>query len=351
MIDPRALERIALTRLPELQVANGLFRATPRVEGVEDETTPARTLQAGMVVLLGLLRAEEAEVSQPFSTGSLRTRILGDLGGEGVTAGELGLSLWAESRAGGDAIGEIEGLIRRATSRGFERVPVEDLAWLGSGLSESAVLTGEPDGGLLAEVTEETAGRLDDRTGLARDVHARRLGSAVPVTSQFHLLHALCQVTRAGATDLRNEASRLATSLIGLQREDGAWPGLIDPVRATAAVIYPVLTVTQLAIAPIALRSASELGLDGDFQGAIEKGMAWATGANLLERELVHEPEARIDRGILPRRKPGALGRGISSAARRITGQANEPEPRSLIIDPAASSEDLGWVLEAWAGR
>jgi len=350
MTEPRALERIALTRLPELQVASGLFRATARIEGVEDETEPATTLQAGIVVLLGLLRAEEAGTDQPFPTGALRTRILGDLGGGDVSPGELGLALWAESRAGGDAISEIDGLIRRATVRGFERVPLEQLAWLASGLSESAVLTGE-DTGLLGEVSGDLTARIVPGTGLARDVHARRLGSAVPVSGQFHLLHALVQMVRSGSEELRPVAAELAGALLALQRDDGAWPGLIDPVRAGAAVVYPVLTVTQLAVAPIALRSASELGLEGDFPDAIEAGMKWAGGANALGLRLVHEKDARIDRGILPRRKPGALGRGINSAARRIRGQAAEPDPRQLIIDPASSSEDLGWVLEAWSGR
>lgn len=350
MIEPRALERIALTRLPELQVASGLFRATARIEGVEDETEPATTLQAGIVVLLGLLRAEETGTDQPFSTGALRTRILGDLGGGDVSVGELGLALWAESRAGGDAIGEIDGLIRRATVRGFEKVPLEQLAWLASGLSESAVLTGE-DVGLLGEVKAELIARIVADTGLARDVHARRLGSAVPVASEFHLLHAFAQLVRAGSEELRSPTEELASALLRLQRDDGAWPGLIDPARATAAVVYPVLAVTQIAVAPIALRSASRLGIDGDFQGAISAGMEWAAGENALGLRLVHEKDARIDRGILPRRKPGALGRGISSAARRIIGQAHEPDPRQLIIDPAASSEDLGWVLEAWSGR
>lgn len=351
MIEPRALERIALTRLPELQVASGLFRATARIEGVEDETEPATTLQAGIVVLLGLLRAEEAETDQPFSTGALRTRILGDLGGPEVSVGELGLALWAESRAGGDAIGEIDGLIRRATVRGFEKIPLEQLAWLASGLSETAVLTGDTTGSLIAEVSGELSERIDRDTGLARDVHARRLGSAVPVASQFHLLHALCQLVRSGSEELRAPAMDLAAALLSLQRKDGAWPGLIDPARKTAAVVYPILTVTQVAVAPIALRSASELGLEGDFQAAIEAGMKWAGGENPLSLRLVHEKDARIDRGILPKRKPGALGRGISSAARRIRGQALEPDARQLIIDPASSSEDLGWTLEAWSGR
>jgi len=317
---------------------------------VEDETQPATALQAGIVVLLGLLRVEEAEIDQPFSIGALRTRILGDLGGSEVNPGELGLALWAESRAGGDAIGEIDGLIRRSTSRGFEKVPTEQLAWLASGLSETAVLTGETAGVLFAEVRDELRGRFAEG-GLARDVHTRRLGTAVPVSSQFHLLHAMCQMVRAGEESLRSDAARLARTLLSLQREDGAWPGLIDPVRATAAVIYPVLAVTQLAAAPIALRTASELSLDGDFAKAIESSLSWTGGGNALGRTLVHETDARIDRGILTRRKPGALERGISSAARRIRGQASEPDPKQLIIDPAASSEDLGWVLEAWAGR
>lgn len=350
MIDPRSLEKIALTRLPELQVASGLFRATARIEGVEDETEPATALQAGIVVLLGLLRAEEAETEQPFAIGALRTRILGDLGGDDVSPGSLGLALWAETRAGGEAIAEIDGLIRRATVRGFDKIPLEQLAWLASGLTESGVLTGEPDHGLTQEVKSELIGRIT-ANGLSRDIHVRRLGTAVPVSSQFHLLHSLCQMVRAGDDELREPADRLAGALLGLQRRDGAWPGLIDPVRSSAAVVYPVLTVTQLAIAPIALRAASELGLGSDFDGAIRGSLEWVTGGNSLNLDLVHESDARIDRGILPRRKPGALGRGISSAARRITGQAHEPDPKQLIVDPAVSSEDLGWVLEAWSGR
>lgn len=350
MTEPRVLERIALTRLPELQVASGLFRATARIEGVEDETEPATALQAGIVVLLGLLGTEEAGSDQPFSVGALRTRVLGELGGSEISVGELGLALWAESRAGGEAIGEIDGLLQRATVKGLEKVPLEQLAWLSSGLSESAVLTGDPSTGLVRDVKAELLSRLTP-DGLSRDVHARRLGAAVPVASQFHLLHALCQMVRAGDPELREPADRLARGLLGLQREDGAWPGLIDPVRSSAAVIYPVLTVTQLAIAPIALRAAAELDLDIDFESTVGAGMKWTEGGNALGLELVHEADARIDRGILPKRTPGALGRGISSAARRIRGQAFEPDQKQLIIDPDASSEDLGWVLEAWAGR
>lgn len=350
-VDPRILERIALTRLPELQVASGLFRETARIEGVEDGGG-STTLLSAAVVLLGLSRADEAGIDHPFSTGALRTRILGDLGRPETTAGELGLALWAESRTDGNAIGEIEGHVRRQTRGSLDRVPVEQLAWLVSGLTEAAVLSGEGETALLDAAAGELAERVVGESGLARDLPHRLRGSAVAIGGQLHVLHALCQLIRAGREDLVGErAARAAASLIELQREDGGWPGLIDPVRAEPAAWYPALAVTHVALAPLALRAAAEIGLEGDFDNAIAGGLAWAGGGNPLGFDLVHEAEGRIDRGIMPRREPGTIEKGLTLAGRRIRGRLVEPEPDRLILDPAVSSDDLGWVLEAWAGR
>ena len=122
-------EHIATTRLPQLQTAGGLFRATPRVDqvGEEDAGPDAGTLGAGAIVLLGLLRADEVGLAHPFSTGALRTRILGDLGGPGTDPGELGLTLWAESRADGGAIGEITKLPVRTDIARAKFVEEKDL--------------------------------------------------------------------------------------------------------------------------------------------------------------------------------------------------------------------------------
>ncbi len=46
-------EHIAVTRLPELQTAGGMFRATPRVDSVGEGAPDASTLRAGAIVLLG----------------------------------------------------------------------------------------------------------------------------------------------------------------------------------------------------------------------------------------------------------------------------------------------------------
>ncbi|MGB0119512.1 MAG: hypothetical protein WBP55_01005 [Solirubrobacterales bacterium] len=353
-VNAKTFEQIALSRLPELQVASGLFRATARVEGVEDEGAAPTTLRAGVVVLLGLLRADEMELGHPFRTGALRTKVLGDLSGPDVTPGDLGLALWAESRADGGAVSEIRSLLQRRINKDFDSVQLEDLAWVVSGLTETSVRFGSEGG--LGAMLDEAASALRERVveegGLLEDVHRRRRGHVTPVGSQFHALSSLCQLKRAGFEEIVGDAAQnLATALGRLQRADGAWPGLVDPKRGEAVAFYPVLTVTQVSHAVRALRYAAGQGLDGDFENSITSGLAWANGQNALSFDLIHESEARLDRGIVPRKEPGAVQRGFSSATRRLRGGLQDPDPSRLILDPAVSSEDLGWVLEAWAGR
>ena len=351
--DPRVFEQIALTRLPELQVANGLFRATAKLDGVDDQGPPPTALSAACIVLVGLRRADEVGLDQPFATGALRTTVLGALSGHEAHAGDIGLALWAESRDDGGAIGELTASLQRVASRKFDTLPLEQLAWVVTGLTEAAVLAG--DGGQLGSLREEATSALVSRaseSGLFTEEGKRRNAAAAPVGNQFHVLNSLCQTMRADSgSETAALAQSLATAVLELQRPDGSWPGLVDPQRGEAAALYPVLTVTQIALAPIALRVAGEQGLEGGFEAAINSGLAWAQGGNVLGFDLVHESESRLDRGILPRREPGAVARGFSNASRRFRGRLPDLDPDRLILDPAVSSEDLGWVLEAWAGR
>lgn len=350
-------EHIATTRLPQLQTAGGFFRATPSVDPVDDpdagSSTDEDTLRSGAIVLLGLLRADEVGLDHPFSTGALRTRVLAGLGSSSAGPGEFGLALWAESRADGGAIGEITEMIELQVEKGLERVALEHLAWLVSGLTASYERAGgERTAGLLDRGEAELLSRTADGTGLMRDPHHRVGGGLTPISGQFHSLIALEQLVRSERGENEREpARRLAAALLELQRDDGSWPGIVDSNRGEAASLYPVLTVTQVALAPLALRGAQRLGIEGDFAGAERRALGWAGGGNSLGFDLIHEDEARLDRGILLRREPGALSRGLSTAARRLRGHLAEPEPDELILDPEVSSEDLGWLLEAWAGR
>lgn len=338
-VEPDELERIALGRLPELQAASGLFRG-----GDPERDLPGgdpSSIRASAVVLIGLARADEFSIDHGFSLGSLRTGLLNAIGLAGVSPGELGLSLWAEAVADGSATHEILAEIQRRLPLDPARLPLEEHAWLVSGLAEA-----DADRDLLRELTtslEERAGK----SGLLSDSHRRIGGGLGMVGAQFHAGIALSKARTAESDDRAAEIiASLAERLAAIQRPDGAWPGVIDSRRGQAAEIYPVFTVNQVALAPLAFR-----GIPEEPDAALERGIDWARGGNVLGFDLIHPKETRVDHGIVPRRHVGSLARGVGQATRIIRGEPRNLGAGDLILDPHVSAEDLGWILEAWVGR
>ena len=341
-LDPDDLERIAIGRLPELQTASGLFRgAEPERDLPNGDPSSVR---ASAVVLIGLARAEDLSVDHGFSLGSLRTGLLNSIGLTGVSIGELGLALWAEAVVDGGATGEVLIEIRRRLPLDTDRLPLEELAWLVSGMSEAAEQGGDRE--LLGEMATALVSRAG-RSGLLADSHRRVGGSIGTIGAQLHAMVALHKAdVSGGADDAGDSLATTAETVLGMQRSDGAWPGVIDSKRGEAAEVYPVFTVNQLALAPMAFRHAGV-----EYGAAVDNGIEWARGGNRLGFDLVHPDEARIDHGIVPRRHASSLIRGVGAATRLIRGEPRDLAPDDLILDPHVSAEDLGWLLEAWTGR
>ena len=337
-VDPNDLERIAVERLPELQTASGLFRGGEDDGGVAG--TDRASIRASAVVLIGLSRAEDSSVDHGLQIGSLRTGLLNSIGLAGVSIGELGLVLWAEAVADGSASGEILAEIQRRLPLDPARLPLEELAWLVSGLSEA-----EPDGPLFGDMARGLIARGLD-SGLLADSHRRVGGGLGAVGSQLHAVVALAKARASGWHEGKDALDSAARGVLLLQQEDGAWPALLDPRKGRVAEVYPVFTVNQLAMAPMALRDTGPEG-----ESAIARGVEWARGGNALGFDLVHPEEARIDHGIVPRRHAGSVLRGVGKATRLIKGEPRRLDRDDLILDPRLSAEDLGWLLEAWVGR
>lgn len=329
-VDAGSLERIALTRLPELQGADGLFHPTPGSLG-----GPVRS---SAIALIGLSREEEAAAAHGLSVGALRTGMLGSLSDPALDLGDLALALWAEARIDGSAVGEVLARIRRRMPTRADRLPLEDVAFLASGASEAGAVQGGEADAILEAATSELLERLGD-SGVFLDAHHRFVGSFGPMSSQFHALNALRQAPGVGgdAVDLS------VRGIVGLQGESGAWPGVVDTRRGAGAELYPVLTVNQIALPVIALRGLEESALD--------PALAWTEGRNPLGFSLVHPVEERIDHGVVPRRRAGSIARGVGRAGTRLKRAPKELGTEDLILDPLVTAEDLGWLLEAWAGR
>jgi hypothetical protein len=331
-VDPAALERIALTRLPELQGADGLFHPLPGSDG-----SPVRS---SAIALIGLAREEEAAEAHGLSLGALRTGMLGSLSDPALGVGELALALWAEARADGSAVPEVLARIRRRMPTRTDRLPLEDLGLLACGAGEAAALEGGDPDALLTEAVAGLLERLGD-SGVFLDAHHRFGGSLGPVSAQFLALHGLRQADEQRVPPA--EAERAARAIRDLQREGGAWPGVIDTRRGTGAELFPVLTVNQIALPAIALRGVAD--------DALERAFAWVEGDNPLGFPLLHPAEERIDHGVVPRRRVGSIARGVGRASTRLKGEPRDLGPDDLILDPLVTAEDLGWLLEAWAGR
>ncbi|MBU3690723.1 MAG: hypothetical protein FGM38_01565 [Solirubrobacterales bacterium] len=329
-VDPDALERIALTRLPELQGPDGLFHPSAGKHG-----SPVRS---SAIALIGLSRDEEGAAAQGISVGALRTGMLGCLSDPALGVGELGLALWAEARTDGAALGEVLARIQRRMPSRTDRLPLEDLALLVSGSAEAAEIDPGAADMIFADARQGLIERLGP-DGVFLDAHHRFGGSLSPVSAQFLALHGL----RRGEEEPNAGIRRAAEGLIGLQAEGGAWPGVIDTKRAVGAELYPVLTVNQIALSAIALRGLADQ--------ALEPALAWVEGDNPLGFSLVHPEEERIDHGVLPRRRTGSIARGVGRASSRLKRGQRELGSDDLILDPIVTAEDLGWLLEAWAGR
>lgn len=329
-VDPDALERIALTRLPELQAPDGLFHPSPG-----KHESPVRP---SSVALIGLSRDEEGAATQGISVGALRTGVLGSLSDPALGVGELGLALWAEARTDGSAVGEVLIRIQRRMPTRTDRLPLEDLALLVCGAAEAFQIDPGASDDLLAKGRQGLLERLGE-SGVFLDAHHRFGGSLSPVSAQFLSLHALRQA------DVGEDSAieRAIGGLLGLQRDGGAWPGVVDTKRGEAAELYPVLTVNQVALPVLALRGVADQ--------ALGPASDWVEGGNPLGFSLVHPAEERIDHGVLPRRRTGSIARGVGRASARLKGGRRDLEPEDLILDPLVTAEDLGWLLEAWAGR
>lgn len=349
----RALERLATTRLPSMQMADGLF-----CERIPAGGSPTgHSLRNTVVALIGLLRAEEHGIEHQHHLGSLRARVLSDLRSPETGAGDLGLILWAESRFEGSASEEIFGVLRdRLAGAGdLVAVPGRELAWIVIGLAETRERADLGTGAkLLSDARAELVGRLHPRGMLFRETGhgpARRFPTFE--TQSFGIL-ALTRLARAGGDPDRealDAASAAGNRLVELQMRDGAWPNVYDAARGTVVEPYDLRSVHQDALAPLAMRGLTAATGDARYRDAALAGMEWLWGRNVLGADLIQFENGVFCEGI--GRRDG-MDRAVLQGRRALSYVRPVPPGRStpkVEVDRDQRPEHLGWILEAWAGK
>ncbi len=170
---------------------------------------------------------------------------------------------------------------------------------------------------------------------------------------QVYPIQALARYHRVfGDKEALAVAARCATRICQLQGSAGQWWWHYDTRTGSVIEEYPVYTVHQDAMAPMALFDLMEAG-GPDFTTSIARGLDWMGEHPETRQELIDDHHDLIWRSV--RRK------GLPRMVRRLRAGVSRWLPRvrtdrlAACWPPGAVDyEDrpyhLGWILEAWLG-
>jgi hypothetical protein len=347
----RELERFALARLPSLQLGDGAFchhveAGEPRPQG--------RSLRYTLIVLLGLLRAEEHGLETGFHLGAMRSRVLSELGSEELTAGDVGLTLWAESRAGGDAAPELVAALRgRLDSAGLDGLASLEVAWIVIGLTETGARgelgAGEP---ILAAAREQLVSERRPQRGFVTHVARGRRRRLPHFADQVYSVLALSQLARIRDDgDARDAARSIGDLLLENQMPNGAWPWIYDALRGTVVEPYELYSVHQDSMAMIGMHGLTEATGDNHYREVAVRSLDWNYGKNELGAQMFDPEAGFIYRSIRREQRFHRALQARNAAAAYFRAAPRLAEPAELEINRSMRPYHLGWLLEAWAGR
>jgi hypothetical protein len=346
----RELERFAISRLPSLQRGDGVFCH----QVVAEERPEGRSLRYTLIVLLGLLRAEEHGLEHGFHLGALRSRVLSELSSADLTAGDLGLALWAESRADGDAVHELVGALEgRLREGGLETVMSMEVAWVVIGLTEAGA-RGELGAGegILAEARAQLVESRRPHGGLVTHVGRGRRRRLPHFADQIYTVLALSQLARIRDDDAAREAARaIGDLLLENQMSNGAWPWIYDALRGTVVEPYELYSVHQDSMAMIGMHGLSEATGESRYREVAVRSLDWNYGANELGVQMFDPETGMIYRSIRRQQRFHRAAQARNAAAAYFRAAPRLAAPEELELNRAMRPYHLGWLLEAWAGR
>ena len=350
--DLAGLCAFALDVLPTLRHPNGLYCFD---RAIDSPALRAESVRYSLMVWLGLQSARSAGLPVLEDLDELFTRCLHH---DDLTAGDLGLLLWCDSRRG---LGDADALLGRlgaATSAigSLDALAGMEIAWMLLGLAHQHRSRPLPAGAMATFgriISHLRTKRATSSALFAHQGSRRHPRSLLPnFATEIYSVMALTAVAHAGLDDAaQGEATRLADALIGMQRADGGWPWLFDAARGTVVEPYEVYSVHQDAMAPMAMLALGELTGDDRYEAAARRGLTWCYGHNEMDVDF-YDAGNRFAHRSIRRRAPGdRIALWANSAGSRLIGHTFLGDTERLELNATCRPYHLGWILEAWAGR
>ena len=147
-------------------------------------------------------------------------------------------------------------------------------------------------------------------------------------------------------------AERCAERICALQGPAGQWWWHYDSRTGDVVEGYPVYSVHQHAMAPMALLDLAEAGGRVDLD-AIGRGLSWMVAAPETDEPLILDKQGLTVRKVA-RHDPRKLMRGIRAATTGIRpglrlGALDRVWPAHT-LDRECRPYEFGWMLDCWLG-
>ncbi|MDQ1293154.1 MAG: hypothetical protein QG608_1035 [Actinomycetota bacterium] len=351
------LVRIAVDGLGTMRLPDGVFAYTRR--GAVDRGRPTTRLEGRSLRYSGMVAIGARHLDAPAQRELLggccadeaADHFLGRLPLDSAL-GDVAVAAWAVACTGGTQLPEALRMLDRVFDR--DRNPyVVDLSWA-----------------VCAYVAARGRADVERRLAVARDKllacrpggdlfpHAAGAGRVAGWRShvgcfadQVYPLQALARLHASGDDpEALRAAQDCADRLCALQGRAGQWWWHYDARNQTVVEGYPVYSVHQHAMAPMALLDLAQAGGRVD-DGAITRGLTW-----LVKRPEWVEPLLRDDLGLTWRKVARRDPRKVVRAVRALSTRFRPRMTLSLIdsvlgptaVDRECRPYELGWLLEAW---
>ena len=315
-----------------------------------------RSIRYALISLLGLAKASALLGPQEDLATKLWARVADPCHAARLTIGDLGLGLWARTL---HSVGGADFTATRALAA-FRRHPAAcdsvELAWLLLGAEHA--LEHEVDTDDAARLGETASAALlrlynpdtrlfyrHGRSGLARQVTRRVACFANQI---YPVMACAVYARRTGDEGVAAIAAAVADNLCRMQGPLGQWWWLYDAQSGQVVDGYPVFSVHQHGMAPMALLETART-TGRDYTPSIARGLRWLSGANELGRDMARPEESMIWRDI-HRRGVGRLRRAVAATlwcCGRRTAAQKPAATHDFEFNPECRPYELGWLLYA----
>jgi hypothetical protein len=315
-------------------------------------TPSGKSLRYGAIAALGLLRLPEP-AQRAVLSGETCYDLVGRLAArlDSLTStGDAALLCWAAAEVGHSALARTLVRLRDLDQREGPAYVV-DSAWV-----VSALVAARPHANVEAHLEYARRRLLAARPGavyprMAGRDPARHRAHVGSFADQVYPIQALARLH--GSSDDQQAlaaANDIAAAICSAQGEAGQWWWHYDSRTGGVVEGYPVYSVHQHAMAPMALLDLAEAGGD-DHARAISHGLAWlADPPETNESLILNDPPITWRKVTRTDRRKAIRGvRAVTTAVhpRLRVGMLDGIFPPRA-VDHECRPYELGWLLMAW---